>query len=103
MFVPPWAGSSSPWSPLPPALARSWRSPDADPEISADLRERLLDPQVLERYLLLLSLDVEAQRIREEQQRELDEIEARRIAENARIAEEHAARMAKLGATPSPK
>jgi hypothetical protein len=47
---------------LPPALARSWRSPVADPEI-----------------------------------------EARRIAENARIAEEHAARIAKLGATPSPK
>jgi len=86
---------------LPPALARTWRAPANDPvPPPADRRERLLDPQVLDRYLQLLSLDVEAQRIREEQQRELAEIEARRLAENARIAEEHAARMARLGAPP---
>lgn len=83
---------------MPPALARSWRAPANDPPQTADLRERILDPQVLERYLLMLSLEVETQRIREEQQREIDEIEARRVAENARIAEEHAARMAKLAA-----
>ena len=88
---------------MPPALARSWRAPANDPPPPADLRERVLDPQVLERYLLMLSLEVEAQRIREEQQREIEAIEARRVAENARIAEEHAARMARLAATPGPE
>lgn len=88
---------------MPQALARSWRAPANDPPLPADLRERILDPQVLERYLLMLSLEVETQRIREQQQREIDEIEARRVAENARIAEEHAARMARLGAAEGPK
>jgi hypothetical protein len=88
---------------LPPALARSWRATANDPPQPADLRERILDPEVLERYLLMLSLEVETQRIREEQQREIDEIEARRVAENARIAEEHAARMARLAAASGPE
>ncbi|MGA0601687.1 hypothetical protein ACO2Q3_13360 [Caulobacter sp. KR2-114] len=84
------------------ALARSWRAPANDPPAPADRRERLLDPEVLDRYLQLLSLDVEAQRIKAERDREIAEIEARCQAENARIAEEHAARMARLGAAPAP-
>ncbi len=48
----------------------------AEPETPAgDRREALLDPAVLERYLLLLSLEVEAQRIKDDYQRELAEID----------------------------
>jgi hypothetical protein len=67
------------------AVARSWRSPTADAPPPADRRERVLDPEVLERYLLLLSLEVETQRIREEQQREMAEIDARLAAQNALV------------------
>lgn len=44
----------------------------------ADKVERLLDPAVLERYLLLLSLDVEAERMLAEYRRELADIDAAR-------------------------
>lgn len=40
----------------------------------------LLDPEVLERYLLLLSLDVEVQRIIEEQRLAMEEIDRARAA-----------------------
>ena len=46
----------------------------------------LLDPAVLERYLLLLSLDVEAQRIQAEHQRAMARIDAALAMANAAVA-----------------
>ncbi len=53
---------------------------------AAERPSELLDPAVLERYLLLLSLEVEAQRIIEEQRREMEEIDRVRDAANAAVA-----------------
>ena len=52
---------------------------------SPELREELLDPAVLERYLLLLSLEVESQRMLEEYRQELAKIDVDRAAANARV------------------
>ncbi|HEX7761767.1 MAG TPA: hypothetical protein VF459_19830 [Caulobacteraceae bacterium] len=62
------------------AVASRFADLSGEPQPIGDGREALLDPAVLERYLLLLSLEVEAQRVVDEYKRELAEIDARQAA-----------------------
>jgi hypothetical protein len=79
--------------PRRPAIAWRWHNPtladwlaDDATAPDADKVERLLDPAVLERYLLLLSLNVEAERMLAEYHRELAEIDAAHAALNGGTA-----------------
>ncbi|MBS0408523.1 MAG: hypothetical protein JSR86_01300 [Proteobacteria bacterium] len=70
---------------LPTAAPPSRRSFAQGLPKTEERPSELLDPEVLERYLLLLSLEVESQRIIEENRRAMEEIDRARDEANARI------------------